>query len=451
MAHLFSPFVAFKLHMSSLPNTRRTKQGKISAMKLPTPYIIAGFAVVAVISFSAAYLSHACLRQQLDLQRTSMESSLDHFSVSLPINQSSSSPLSGLDEHGFHPSEVEEHFEHEEDPLLWLWKGIETNHSGRHWTLSNAIPPLNRTKPSLNDITLVTHCSTDRLERVLLQAQRWTGPLSVAVYIRSKENIHEFFSFVKNHTHDFRNAAFHVYAENDVEADGRQDEEALMAKGYPQNILRNVATGHIDTDYLLALDADLVTQKDAHQRLRNILGNESSTMYRAIRQRTFFVLAAFEGEEIPDSKAEVVQAYREEKAIGFHMDVFPVGHGTTNFRKWTRNRSGPYYRVRYFPRFEPYVLAFKHGLPRYYEPLRSGYYDKISFFVEARYIGYKFLVLRDFFVFHQNKYINRPTWYPAHLTIPFQYFLKHLISAYNLSEPRNWAEAKEVEEDYFEE
>ena len=319
------------------------------------------------------------------------------------------------------------------NPLLYyLGQALSSSQPTRQ-TLTHAIRFYQPRAIYYDDITLVSHCSTDRLDRVLMQAQRWTGPISVAVYVTTPLHIDDLESFAHRHARDFANTTFHIYAENAAEE---------RERGYPNNILRNLALDHIATDYALLLDADLVTQPNAYAGLTNLLHNHTRVV-RELQSRAFLVLPAFEGNltQIPNTKEEMVQAFNKNKVQKFHQDDFHWGHKPTNYKLWRKNTSSTFYRVPYVRKYEPYVVAYRYGLPRYFEPLRNGYYDKVSFFSEARFRGYKFLVLRDYFVYHPNdKFVNRVPSTPLRSKKPYFFYVRYLQHAYNVTKPSDFPE-----------
>lgn len=177
----------------------------------------------------------------------------------------------------------------------------------------------------------------------------------------------------------------------------------------------------LETDYFVALDVDFVTNVGAHQQLRNLL-DIYPNLTEVLKDKTLLVLPAFEsavvnvttrnetGHEViekqpktleaPLNKKDLIDKYYHNIVDPFHLAQFPPGHGPTRFPIWFENRTGPLYPISYHHRFEPYVLAYRHGLPKYWTGFRGYFFNKYSWFVEVDSMGYKFAVLRDFFVFH---------------------------------------------------
>jgi hypothetical protein len=262
-----------------------------------------------------------------------------------------------------------------------------------------------------DDFSLATHATVTRLDRLLEEYRRWGGPVSAAVYISSEADIDIFLAFIHDKGRMLKDIALHVLMED----------LSFMSKQYPNNILRNLAMSQLETDYFVALDVDFVTNENAHQQLRDLY-QAYPNLTSILKDKTLLVLPAFEsvtynvttknetGHEViqrqvktlqaPVDKKDLINQYAADIVDPFHLKQFPPGHGPTRFPIWFENRTGPIYPITYHPRFEPYVLAYRHGLPKYWTGFRGYFFNKYSWFVEVDSMGYKFAVLRDFFVFH---------------------------------------------------
>merc|ERR1712216_35148 len=127
--------------------------------------------------------------------------------------------------------------------------------------------------PDESDITLVTQLSADRFQRLERIMSIWGGPMSVAIYIK---DVHADVQLLEQWRARSRHARqlidFHLLFNN-----GGQ---------YPANALRNLAMGHVRTDFLLLLDVDLIPTSHIYSALRNVRGEMGS--------KDVFVLPAFE-------------------------------------------------------------------------------------------------------------------------------------------------------------
>lgn len=247
-----------------------------------------------------------------------------------------------------------------------------------------------------DDITLLTHLSPSRLSKLTLQVEWWPGPISAAIVVTNENEANILIDFVKTNQAILRMTSFHVLVEANVDPNS-----------YPYNVLRNVAMREAKTDYVLAVDVDFVAE--GYQRLVRLV-RENDKVKEALHSMRLLVIPAFENTElgakrnaIPQSKADIVKMVDGDLVAPFQLKKWPPGHKPTNFTKYYQNDADIFYDIEYRFDFEPYVLAYRHGLPRYWNDFRSYFYNKCSYFIEAHLMGYKFSVLRDFYVFHMGQ------------------------------------------------
>lgn len=250
------------------------------------------------------------------------------------------------------------------------------------------------------DVSIVTHVSLDRLERLLDVVSRWSGPISVAVYITSEDHLRAFFVTYTQHKSTFKEQViFHFFFEKIW---------SLRDKAYPHNFLRNLAMDYVETDYFIPLDADFVTNEKAYPDLMRLLHKDLS-IKRALDDKTALILPAFESttknygmniSSVPSSKNQINELVKGEIVQGFHMKTYARGHRVAKFEKWYENKSPAIYDTAYNPGMEPYFLVKRQGLPPYWTGFRGFGYNKKAWVEHIFRLDYKFAVLRDFFVFH---------------------------------------------------
>lgn len=263
----------------------------------------------------------------------------------------------------------------------------------------------------MNDITLVTHCSTSNLHSVLEQAIRWGGIVSAAVWVPFEKESLVFSSFVEENSSALEKVSFIEVRENDK-----------IPTDYPANVARNAALDNAKTDFVLLLDADFITSRTLRRELFHLMNDQdafSPSIRDLLLSKTMLVLPAFErlpmdAKEsknimLAEKKEDILEHLKMSRLAPFHLKTFREGHGPTNFTAWINYQSScrntteiPYYFVRYKIRYEPYVLAYKHGLPRYVDAFRGYHFNKYSWFMEAHYMGFKFAVLKEQFVIHME-------------------------------------------------
>jgi glycosyltransferase-like protein LARGE len=142
---------------------------------------------------------------------------------------------------------------------------------------------------------------------------------------------------------------------------------------YPHNVMRNLVMDRLQSDYFVALDADFVTNPNAHDSLLKLIQTNENVRQR-LHSKYLFVLPAFEKyalenqtspteDMLPRTKEELIQMDKNKTLSTFHPG-FDRGHGSTNFYKWEMGRintKGDYFRIGYRAEFEPYVLGYRHG------------------------------------------------------------------------------------------
>jgi hypothetical protein len=114
---------------------------------------------------------------------------------------------------------------------------------------------------------------------------------------------------------------------------------------------------------------------------------------------------------LPQSKDEVLSKVKRGRIGQFHAKACPLCHGPTNYTKWYDYKSDDFYPITDVEgKFEPYVLGSRVGAPLYWEAFRGFGFNKRSWFAEITVAGYKFAVLRDFWVAHlQHRELNVPS------------------------------------------
>eukprot|EP00566_Odontella_aurita_P003148 CAMPEP_0113546728 /NCGR_PEP_ID=MMETSP0015_2-20120614/11962_1 /TAXON_ID=2838 /ORGANISM="Odontella" /LENGTH=1005 /DNA_ID=CAMNT_0000447205 /DNA_START=125 /DNA_END=3142 /DNA_ORIENTATION=- /assembly_acc=CAM_ASM_000160 len=258
-----------------------------------------------------------------------------------------------------------------------------------------------------DEITMLSHGTVNKLNRMLTQIQLWTGPASIAMYLRSQEEILQFNEFISHNDRDLQNTAFHVYYEEAISPSGEP-------RFYPYNILRNLAMNQLESDYFFAVDVDLMTPLERGYEKLKLLVQDPEIKGR-LHSKTLLVLPAFEEvrgtndgsdvSELPRTKDELVHRVRSEEGVflEFWMKQFPPGHAPTNFPRWYEdNCTHSLYDIEYAFKFEPYVIGYKHGIPQYWSQFRySPHFDKYSWFLEAHHLGFRYAVLCDHYVIHQ--------------------------------------------------
>mmetsp|Transcript_21964 Transcript_21964/g.36345 ORF Transcript_21964/g.36345 Transcript_21964/m.36345 type:complete len:450 (+) Transcript_21964:68-1417(+) len=253
------------------------------------------------------------------------------------------------------------------------------------------------------DITLVTHGSIEKFAQLLDQVSQWQGPISFVMYLNNKADIKQFCSHMRTKaTPDFfKYVSIHVLLEKHG-----------GTLPYPNNILRTLAQRSIESNYFLLMDVDFIPSPGAYAYLKNSLENDY--FWNRLRNNTVFVLPAFERfskdddsvatlDMVPNTKRQLQMSMNRGEAATFHA-YFPPGHYPTNYTKWFEpNLENEFsYPVEYMKRFEPYVVAYKRGIPDFWDGFRGFGFNAATWFWELDIAGYSFEVVRDHYLVHLN-------------------------------------------------
>mmetsp|Transcript_31736 Transcript_31736/g.53004 ORF Transcript_31736/g.53004 Transcript_31736/m.53004 type:complete len:408 (+) Transcript_31736:136-1359(+) len=252
-----------------------------------------------------------------------------------------------------------------------------------------------------SDIVLATQMGTSKFNALLTQLQYWNGPASVAIYVKTESDIDQIFNFTQHNKQALQNTSLHLVMERTTELK------------YPHNILRNVATEGVESDFFLAMDVDLIPlPANCHNRLHDTMAAIEDSKKRS----TLFVLPSFSllrrknesvstPDRLPLSKSDTVEMVKKKEVEQFWARIQGI-QGPTQYMKWMKNlnASSSTYNIqvkfRQTELYEPYVVAFKPGIPRYLEEFRGFGLNKISFFRETYRAGYRYSVLNDFYCVH---------------------------------------------------
>lgn len=285
-----------------------------------------------------------------------------------------------------------------------------------------------RRNPQPRDVVLVTHGSLYKLSVFRTELQAWQGPASLALYIDEVDPKLDRFDLLEQYleafSKEFQDTSIHLFLEY-------HNLPKRPSGVYPHNILRNMAMDFAESDYVLTLDVDFIpgphnTYASLKQSLLDtpLTTNSNRTAADWMRQeKALLVLPAFEvkkkqgkSQATPDlisrNKTELLASTRRNETEWFRINYYSRGHKPSNYPKWFAGakttttaaaaaRDNPvFYPISYKWGYEPYVLAYRHGLPRYWEDFRGYGLNKISWIMECQRSGYRFGVLWDYWVTH---------------------------------------------------
>ena len=267
-------------------------------------------------------------------------------------------------------------------------------------------------------VSLITHASVEKVHLLEDIVMRWEGPISCAVYA--------FEQHPEQLAHVLQNPAI------------RERVSVHLVVGidpylpYPINVMRNVALDYADTDYVFAIDIDFIPSQSCYREILHHLSTKPPT-------KQVWIVPAFEriisqSEHVtpgalPGTKEKLFDDISSHTIMPFHVAYFAPGHGPTNFEKWYESNSA--YQIEWEPRFEPYIVAYRPGLPRYFDAFTGYGYNKLSWIMEISLAGYSFYVLPQSFLTHINHPGRQERWPKKDMqSMYFEKFLPYLREKY---------------------
>lgn len=256
-----------------------------------------------------------------------------------------------------------------------------------------------------DDVSLVTQMAFNKRERLVKLASAWGGIMSVAVFL-SLTQVEGLVRFIRNNHVLLRFCSFHLVIYES------------MVSLYPINIMRNVASDAVETDYIFTVDIDFMPSLAAHDTIRSYLTH--SFWGNQVRDtRAAMVIPAFEYTVSDRSEPELfgslpltrTELIRSNDAIPFHLNHFFAGQKPTDYERWYKAEQP--YEVHFEEKYEPYVVLCARGhslIPRYWDGFVGYRLNKASWIKELFRAGWRFYVMSgEAFVIHMYHDIsNRP-------------------------------------------
>ena len=267
------------------------------------------------------------------------------------------------------------------------------------------------------DVSIVTmmHPSSSMLSRLTEIINRWSGPISVAIFIKSQadtEFAHHLIQEYRSNQTSSNLDRIHLHLVTDMDESRGKDINV-----FPRNLLRNVALENSNTDHVLLMDMDLAPSQNAYENILHHL-KALNTEPRTI-EKYALVIPAFQKSTkyttvpIARTKEELLRIMKyNPKAYDIFLRSEKISaHRATNYNRWynaTEESELPpgnrlYPVEKYEPDYEPYIVIRKDSnLPPFWEHFTGFGRNKLQWIQEVKLSGHKFLVAPDCFVIHQN-------------------------------------------------
>ncbi|KAK4872693.1 hypothetical protein RN001_014722 [Aquatica leii] len=270
------------------------------------------------------------------------------------------------------------------------------------------------------DVTMTTQMSFNKFPVFEMICSRWTGPISVAVYLLEDEFLLALKFINDSETLKIRkNIAYHI----------------MFKEGtfHPINKLRNLALKFVNTPYVLLNDADFVPALDLYETINRYLKSMKNMKKKAL------IVPAFSAKKeitvLPADMNELKQMWNKNDLIPFHFDFFLKGHTPTDYNKLKEAKEP--YTVKWQPQYEPYVVV-ESSVPKYDERFVGYIGNKIQHIMELEAARYEFIVLPNTFLVH--KYHERSSDYQNYRKSKYYFsciaqiqslFVKEINARYN--------------------
>ncbi|XP_037084726.1 uncharacterized protein LOC119105362 [Pollicipes pollicipes] len=294
-------------------------------------------------------------------------------------------------------------------------------------------------------VTLATQASLDRLSQLAELAERWTGPISAAVFAPDVEHalVRTYVAYLRRCSAAVRERVTFsllipaAWPARPDTAQGRptlpchQPRHALNLLlqrrprkmlawrerfAYPQNALRNLARKTSQTAFVYSVDVDVVPAASAARALDAFVRSDVVAGCR----RCVFVVPTYEVEErqpFPETAAQLLELVRRRKARPFHEKVFLHNQFATNNSRWEKHVLEftetriihPVTNFEFF--YEPFYVS-RGDVPEYDERFVGYGFTRNTQAYETLCAGYTFHVLAPVFAVHWGLQSRkaRPPW-----------------------------------------
>lgn len=246
--------------------------------------------------------------------------------------------------------------------------------------------------PTLWDVSLVVHLSSDRLQVLDQLAGHWPGPMSVAIYLTEMETSLLLFTVQSSSNLARRkNIGYHlVYRDHGF--------------NYPINKMRNIALNNVITKFVMLSDIDFLPSMNLYEYLKTTIAamatntdGESNPLSRRV-----LVIPAFETVqykfEFPLNKAELLTQLNLGSISMFREQIWPQGQTPTDYSRWKISTKP--YKVDWQLDYEPFIVTTS-DVPRFDERFIGFGWNKVESIMRLAALGYEFIVLPEAFLVHK--------------------------------------------------
>ncbi|KAF9336334.1 hypothetical protein BGZ91_010053 [Linnemannia elongata] len=250
---------------------------------------------------------------------------------------------------------------------------------------------------SKKDVTMIAQFSISRLDRFERAKAVWRGPSSVVIFLATYTDIVELKKYFD------RPGKLALY--NSITITLVKPNYSLGTHSrYPINHLRNIGIQATMTDYIYVIDADFVPTS----KLYDFASTQLISLLEKATHPTAYVVPCLAIKEeyrgkFPDTIKELQPLMKS--GIAYITDP-RSGHGPTYTQLFMNSpvfKNPPAYEVCYESQWEPYYIVNRnYPHPYYDERFKNQGGDKQSHALMLNALGYRFLVLREHFMYHMD-------------------------------------------------
>ncbi|KAF9954868.1 hypothetical protein BGZ65_003762 [Modicella reniformis] len=286
-----------------------------------------------------------------------------------------------------------------EDSIMSTIDAISQACASKNWETEAAIMHTIQAKRSFSkrDVTMVAQFSVNRLGRFESARAVWAGPITVVIFLATHEDIIEL-------QHYFEEPGKLALYDTITLTIVKPKYSLRTHLRYPINHLRNVGIQTASTDYIYVIDADFVPTSKLYDFASTKL---VPLLEKADPPAAFVIPCVAIKVEYPGKYPDTIKELEPLMKSGMAYITDPrAGHGptfTSLFMARTVFENAPFYEVCYESQWEPYYIVNRNAFHPYYdERFKNQGGDKQSHALLLNALGYKFLVLRDHFMYHMD-------------------------------------------------
>ncbi|KAG7170468.1 Beta-1-4-glucuronyltransferase 1-like 3, partial [Homarus americanus] len=323
-------------------------------------------------------------------------------------------------------------------------------------------------------VCLATQASVEHLFWVAWQAETWTGPMSVSIFVPGSDyavaaamvsylrrcfpSVQERVSFhlVHTRTRPPRSSPhlemLHLTCEEPEDSNNvllsLRDKNEPRERRYPQNLMRNIARRACPCEYSITVDVDMLTPP---YMADNLTGFLSGVRSGEPCWKCAFVVPVYELHNTvtypPEDKMELLRLVLKGLARRFHLKVYVKNQGNSHLEKWEieprETDSGHYnilYNITTYQEFWEPIMVLPYTAPLFDERFIGYGFTRSSQVYEMHCRGFQFHVLDKAFLTHRD-FQTTSNYPPTRLAqieinkVRYQMFKRELHASLGLSPP----------------